>query len=64
MNLDLILTLGVVLVAAIFAGRTLRKNWRGKGCGCGCDSANEPASCAGCPQLNKSPKSILDQKKP
>lgn len=52
MNLDLILTLGVILVAAIFAGRALRKNWRGE-CSCGCDSQSKPSSCAGCPQLDK-----------
>lgn len=50
MNTDLLLTLGIVLAAAIFVIRSLRKGMRG-GCGCGCSGS----SCSGCGQIAKRP---------
>lgn len=52
MNTDLLLTLGVILAAAIFAYRAMRKSLRG-GCGCGCTGCGASSSCSGFGQIAK-----------
>lgn len=50
MTLDLLLTMGIVLAAAVFVIREFRKQKKGGCSGCGASS-----SCPGCGQIAKRP---------
>ncbi|NCD35527.1 MAG: FeoB-associated Cys-rich membrane protein [Spartobacteria bacterium] len=60
MSIDLLLTLGIVLVAAVFILRNLKKNFQTGSCGCGCNGCpratqNCQSSCADLGQIAKRP---------
>lgn len=59
MNIDLLVTLGVVLIAAIYLVVRLRKR---KGCGCGCSCGSSSEDCGQTP-LNGPCSSNDNQKK-
>ncbi len=52
MTIDLLLTMGIVLAAAVFVIRSFRKQKSGT---CGCAGCESSASCPGCGQIANRP---------